>query len=211
MLMLKIFITVIAIIVLAFIFLNYLKKDGENEKKNCRDSERDMETIENLAEQTEKKKYISFRLIGVKMPRIWEFELTPKVTIIGRGTEKFKNDKSIREDRAFSREHLAFFRDKDGVVHFMAIKGERNPVYVFEKDCGGEVRTKIENGNFYLEPNKAHRIRMGNTEMEVFYKGVPVSKFERNNHKNGTQVYETPGCRARTNKRPGTRIFRGVS
>lgn len=215
MLILKIFVSVIAIILLVYIFFNYLKKGDK--KVNHEYSARELETIENLAEyETERREYISFRLLGGKVPKVWEFELTPRITIIGRGTEKFQNEKSIQGDRAFSREHLSFYKDRDGVVHFTAIKGERNPVYILEKDYGEVAIARTEKGSFYLEPDRAHVILMGNTKMEVFYRGSSViaSSDRRSNHKkaaDGTRVYEIPGHDRGKNKRSGTRVFHGIS
>ncbi|MDO4485541.1 MAG: hypothetical protein Q4C46_02990 [Bacillota bacterium] len=134
-------------------------------------------------EDDEYDDYISFRLLSGNQPKVWEFKMSDKLLIIGRNSEKFKGEKSIQDDRTFSREHLGVYRDKRGRVHFNAIKGDINPVFVSTNGSS----FKEETGSFILEPG-THRLRMGHSVFEIFFGNsyeMPPSeriKKERNTH-----------------------------
>lgn len=112
----------------------------------------------------EEGEYISFRLLSGGTPKVWDFELSNKLVIIGRSTDAFKGARAIEGDRTFSREHLGIYQDKRGRVHFNPIKGDANPVFVSTN--GGPYRE--ETGSFILEPGN-YKFKMGSTEFEVFF------------------------------------------
>lgn len=162
MIILKIFACVVVLITSIYFLVTNIKIPRRAKAKGMA-SESIPTSINDL--DYEEGEYISFRLLSGDQPRVWDFKLSNKLVIIGRSSDAFKGAREIEGDRTFSREHLGIYQDKRGRVHFNAIKGDANPVFVSTR--GGSY--KEETGSFVLEPGN-YKFKMGSTEFEVFFR-----------------------------------------
>lgn len=163
MIILKTFVCVVILITSIYFLVTNIKIPTRRARANVMPPE----SIETSIDDSnhEEDEYISFRLLSGGQSKVWDFKLSNKLVIIGRSTDVFKGDIEIGRDRTFSREHLGIYKDKSGRVHFNAIKGDVNPVFV--STSGGPY--KEETGSFVLEPG-TYKFKMGSSEFEVYFR-----------------------------------------
>jgi len=178
MTIIKAFLCVFAIVTIIFLLIKG-EKDKKTEARTTYMTSENVGTIEKDMINERKKDYISFHLVSDTVSKVWEFELRNNLTIIGRAIENFHSVPSIQNDLHFSRQHLAFHRDKNGVVNFMALQGDKNPVFILNGN-----RVKAETGHFTLSPG-THTLRMGETIFEVHFKGEQAEAT----NSSGTKVF----------------------
>lgn len=196
MTIIKAFICILAIVTIGYLLIKHEKNQDIMPKQSREIPGTIAPNVENV-----KKDYISFCLMSGANPKVWEFELTDKLTIIGRSIDSFKDEMSIQKDLTFSREHLGVVKDKNGIVRFTALKGQENPIIVLDKAN----KSRVEAGHFVLNPG-THTIRMGNTVFEIFFRGESIPEVISNSE---TRVCKNMNERDKhsPNNRSKTRIW----